>query len=342
MEQVTRQLFTDYILNRCTAAQVETVLQKLRDGGYEEEWVAAMKAAESHLDEQSIKDIYRLQSPLNKPELWQQIKRESGLAKPAAKKMWFAFPAAAVLLIIAGYFFWFQAPLPKEAVTMEQSMVHRPPGNDTAHKWLKLPDGTSVILNSGSLLDYAEDFGKNGKREVTLTGEAFFDVNHDASRAFIIHTGKLTTTVLGTAFNIKAWPNSDSVTVTVARGKVMVQDAMQTLAVLTPAQQLRWVEPGKGNVSRAKVNVDEVLSWKADELIMDDITLEAAAAMIAQRYNLEVKFKNDAVKRCRFTAAFLNRNELSQVLSVVGDITGAIFHIEQHVLYIDGPGCTPL
>lgn len=72
---------------------------------------------------------------------------------------------------------------------------------------MRLPDGSTVLLNEGSELSYSTSFGKQA-REVTLTGEGYFDVQHNLSKPFKVLTGNVTTTVLGTAFNIKAYPGS--------------------------------------------------------------------------------------------------------------------------------------
>src|SRR5439155_2315167 len=102
-------------------------------------------------------------------------------------------------------------------------------------KYLLLPDSTQVWLNAASSLEFPEAF-QSGKREVYLVGEAFFDVKHAENRPFIIHTGNVTTRVVGTAFNIKGYPDQPDVIVSVKRGKVQVSKNEKLVATLTVGQ----------------------------------------------------------------------------------------------------------
>src|SRR5207248_3097180 len=94
-----------------------------------------------------------------------------------------------------------------------------------------LPDSSTVVLHAGSRLLFPEAFSVN-TREVTLVGEAYFDIVHREAQPFIIHTGQLKTTVLGTAFNIRAYDSSQEVMVSVTKGRVRVESGNQVLAEL--------------------------------------------------------------------------------------------------------------
>src|SRR5882757_576539 len=103
----------------------------------------------------------------------------------------------------------------------------------------ELPDGSKLWLNAGAKVKYAENFS-NGRRELTLEGEAFFDVKHDPDHPFIIHTGKLDVKVLGTSFNIKAYPNDSTMETTLIKGKVEIdfQGNPQSNIVLQPNEKV--------------------------------------------------------------------------------------------------------
>src|SRR5690554_920836 len=102
---------------------------------------------------------------------------------------------------------------------------------------IQLPDGSSVMLRDGSWLNMDSSFAGNS-REVSLQGEAYFDVASHPGKPFIIHTGAVKTTVLGTAFSIKANPADPVITITVTRGKVKVEDDKALLAMLEADKQL--------------------------------------------------------------------------------------------------------
>lgn len=115
-------------------------------------------------------------------------------------------PAAAVMiLLIAGWWLWHKRTGADAVVAKVENKPLPGAGVINKSKFIHLPDGSTVLLNEGSKLDFGNDFN-TGSRQVVLTGEAYFDIKHDERRPFVVHTGKVYTTVLGTAFNIRAWP----------------------------------------------------------------------------------------------------------------------------------------
>ena len=318
--------------DRCSDSDIEKVKNLLKEGGYENEWLQAMEEVQTGLpsiDNPSLK--------LAEDKLLKRIQKSASIS-PVHKNNYIWLPyAAAILILVSAAMFFFRSTISVHVPELARTKKVPSVTKDSVHKWIKLPDGTSVQLNANSHLDYPESFAGKKNREVSLIGEAYFEVKHDAAHPFIIHTGKIKTTVLGTAFNISAYSAQRGVTVTVTRGRVMVQDEQKTLAILTPDQQLVW--NGDKPAKKLDVNADIAIEWKKSDLIMDDITLADAAKMITSRYGMNVQFKNDKVKDCRFTAAFLNSNGINQVLSVLGDITGATLQLKNHTIIIDGNGC---
>lgn len=330
MEQSIKQLFLKYIRNLTSQEENEQVLSMIQNGSHEEAWKLALLEFQSEFE--GTKEETEL---ADEQVLFEKIKNRTTL-KPIKKPLhWIGYAAAVVLISAIGLLVF--KPVNKP-VTAAKNKTAKPTEKAEGHQWIKLPDGTSVQLNNNSRLVYDQDFKGKKKREVTLFGEAFFDVTHDAAHPFVIHTGSITTTVLGTAFNISAYNDQKAVTVTVARGRVVVQRADKTLAVLTPNQQLSW-KMGQADQSKQMVNAEKVTAWKEEDLIMDDITLLQASELIAKRYGIEVLFKSDQVKTCRFTAAFLKRNNISEVTEVLSAITGASFERKGNLLLIDGAGC---
>jgi len=330
LEQSTKQLFLNYIRKLTSQQENDQVLSMMKNGSYQEEWEQALMEFQSEFE--GGKEEIEL---ADQQALFQKIEKRTALKTVKKPLHWIGYAASVVLISAIAYLVFKPAKTP---VIIAKNKTDKPDEKTGGHKWIKLPDGTSVQLNNDSRLVYDQDFKGKKNREVTLYGEAFFDVAHDAAHPFIIHTGKITTTVLGTAFNISAYDNQKAVTVTVTRGRVMVQRADKTLAVLTPNQQLSW-KIGQAYQNKQTVNAEKVTAWKAQDLIMDDITLLQASELIAKRYGIEVLFKSDKVKTCRFTAAFLNRNSISQVTEVLSAITGASFKRKGNQLLIDGEGC---
>jgi transmembrane sensor len=333
LENQVKELFINFILNRCSLAEIKQVEAFVKAGGYEEEWRQALEATAQEFANAAHPNLN-----IDEAKLFERINQSIEDRLPVKKHWnwtWIAAAAILVLVVSIGLLQLRSGVEQRDLAAIKKTS--QAPKKNEAHKWVKLPDGSSVQLNQGSYLEYADSFEGKALREVRLIGEAYFDIKHDARHPFVIHTGKIKTTVLGTAFNISAYDANNAVTVTVTRGKVKVEDGKKMLVILTPDQQLAWNT--KLPPVKMKVNAAEVVEWKKHDLIMDDITLAEAAEMIAERYGVKIQFNNEKVKSCRFTAAFLNRNDITQVLSVVGDITGATLKLKNNTVTIDGPGC---
>jgi len=181
---------------------------------------------------------------------------------------------------------------------------------------MQLTDGTVVWINSGSKLKFPTKF-TGAKRELYLEGEAYFDVAHDASRPFIIHTGKVATQVLGTAFDIKAYGPSEF-DVTVTRGKVSVGLIDQQLGVLTSEQGLSYNSISKLS-KRYPVTLAK-LRWMYGDLIFDNMKMADAAETLERWYDVKITITNPQIRSRRFSASFLKHEHIGQVLNVLSEI----------------------
>lgn len=205
-------------------------------------------------------------------------------------------------------------------------------------RYIKLPDGSIVILHSGSTFEIDSSRFNIRSRELTLNGEAYFDVQHDPSKPFIIHTGTVTTTVLGTAFNIRQ--SGDSVTVIVTRGKVEVKDKQKLLAVLLPDQQIVYDSHMKEAVQQ-QVAAQHAITWLKNGLNFKDETLEDVSKRLQARYHVSISFTNPRIRNCRITVteAFEGTESLDTLLSIICPIINATYQTTPQGIVIDGPGC---
>jgi ferric-dicitrate binding protein FerR (iron transport regulator) len=208
------------------------------------------------------------------------------------------------------------------------------------HQVVKLPDGSVVVLNAGSSLEFPETFNGKKSREVTLRGEGYFDIKHDASSLFIVYTGKLRTTVLGTAFNIKAYPDDNDITVTVTRGKVKVSDDKKVIGIITPDQQIKFNKHEEVS-QQQRVDSKEVAAWSDRDIFFDDATLADVVKQLEQRFKVDIVFDNDTIKDCRFTATFVGGEDLNQILTVICEFNGSYFNRDATgIIHISGgAGC---
>lgn len=205
---------------------------------------------------------------------------------------------------------------------------------------LRLPDGTVVTLNQQSKLEYPVDF-IDKTREVYLYGEAFFEVQHDPSRPFLVHTGNITTRVLGTSFNIKAYGDDNDIAVAVSTGKVQVQKKDETVLGLLNAGDQLIIDKKKEHVAIARVDVAEIGIWKTPDLYFDNMTVEEAVEVISRHFNVEIKLENELLGKCRFTARFTGKDaSIKQVLDVITILTATGWERDSsNVISINGKGC---
>lgn len=201
-----------------------------------------------------------------------------------------------------------------------------------------LPDGSTVFLSPGSKLNYPSTFDGMNKREVYLQGLAYFDIKHNATKPFVVHTGKVETTVLGTAFNIKARQGEKHVTVTVTRGRVRVSDAHKTLGIITPRQQITYnVEKETAILSRVRSN--NFLDWKNHDLFIDNLTLAEAAKLLEEQYKIKIVIKDPSIMEERFTATFPKNEKLEEAVKSISEFNGLSYSIDTNksVVTINNP-----
>lgn len=193
------------------------------------------------------------------------------------------------------------------------------------------PDGSKVWLNAGSKVRITKDF-KGKFREVFLEGEAFFDVVHNTQKPFIIHTGNIVTQVLGTAFNVSAYPKKN-ISVVVLRGKVGVKDAKRLLAFVNPNQQLAYNLKTKALKSE-QVNAELYTSWTKGELELKDVSMEEASEIISRWYNVKIVFKDQHLKKNHFVASFPVNTSLEQVIGIISKLNKFSYEINQNTIYL--------
>lgn len=251
------------------------------------------------------------------------------------KVLWYATAsiAAAITIFVVLLTLW--SPLNKRLSPEQINSVTVPLNQQ---KQITLSDGSRIRLNSGAELKYPDTF-HGATREVYLSGEAYFDIEHNRLKPFIIHTGNVITTVLGTAFNINAVKGSSKIVVTVTRGKVSVSDDNGVLALVTPNQQLAYNTENHKSV-RQTVNASKFIAWQNGDLHFEDLTFREAALILQQRFKVRILFTNDKVQNCRFSGTALEGKNIDQVLTVICAFNDATYTRKSNgSIIIDGQGC---
>ncbi len=250
-----------------------------------------------------------------------------------------------VLFLLAGTFLGYYIPAPKGPAT-EISQVTVPIGSRSQ---VQLPDGSMVWLNAGSTLKYGNDL--NGKiRKVELSGEGFFKVAHDPSRPFVVEANQLFVRALGTTFNVKAYPEENRIITTLVEGKIKLEGKINKAGpfelTMEPNQKITYY-PSSNSFSKnvqppeiaEKEEVDELhekpvlvvantvyktnhvntaiyTSWKDKKWIIEGETLGDLAVMLDRRYDVEIVFTSEDLKRYHFSGIIANET-LEQVLDIL-------------------------
>ena len=179
---------------------------------------------------------------------------------------------------------------------------------------LTLSDGTHVWLNAETTIKYPVVFAKN-KREVFISGEAFFDVAHNEEAPFIVTTNKMKVNVLGTAFNIRAFNDEEKAATTLVRGKVNVSSTKTAQTFMIKPNEQFVVE--EGNASVRKVNVNKYTAWTEGRILFDDNSLDEIFTDIARWYNINVEYENEALKKLRFSVDVKRYDEISKITEII-------------------------
>ena len=259
------------------------------------------------------------------------VVEQAEVSKNLFKRVFFAVAVAAC--IIGFSFFVYFKIMEKDHVKNSLNEVATKRGSKS---FIKLPDGTQVWLNADSKLTFTENFGDK-TREVSLNGEAFFDVFHDAEHPFIIHTGKADVKVLGTTFNIRNYAVDKTMEATLIKGKIEVTltDRPDEKIIIHPQEKIIISKEGNSIVKEIKspkatqavnrvvlttVTMKDSLiaetGWMKDKMVFVNQPLEKIAEEIERKFAVTIIFKTNVVKQYRYTGVF-EKESVSQIFHII-------------------------
>lgn len=318
---VNKALILQYLNKQCTPEENELVERWLQEPGNE-------VLLDDILSERLQEDMYAAEQGTVAPEKaaqWKaELHRRIGAAETPVRKLRPAVVFRRVAIWAAvffgiGYYAVYNTGRQRSFNPRIALLQKKNPMGQRAS--ITLTDGSVVLLGADSRLVYPETFNGN-TREVTLEGEAFFEINEDPGHPFIVHTGSVQTKVLGTSFRISAFRGSP-VTVAVATGKVRVDQLRDTglvaLAVLTPGRQVTW-DGNRGNPSVATVNTvntADIEGWKKARLVFNDRSLEEITAELERWYNVDITFKHPAIAKENITVTLFAAASLEKTLQTL-------------------------
>lgn len=173
------------------------------------------------------------------------------------------------------------------ALPNESMLVLEVPAGQHFH--MTLSDGTEVWLNASSVLEYPASFEGRKERRVKLSGEAFFDVSRNEQCPFYVETEEESICVLGTSFNVNAYPQNDMHSTTLVSGKVSYRNRnTDKELMLSPNQQVR-LRCADGQTSLAQVRATDFIAWRNGQIYFEDEKLPDLARRLSRLYGIEIE-----------------------------------------------------
>lgn len=185
---------------------------------------------------------------------------------------------------------------------------------------LQLPDGTRVWLNAASSLKYPASFYALKQRSVELTGEAYFEVAKDKTKPFLVKSKGQEVEVLGTHFDVNAYPDEQSIKTTLMEGSVKLNGQL----TLKPGEQ-SVLSDGKFNVK--EVNAIDAADWKNGEFVFNNEPLTSIMKKVARWYGVEIVYTNDLGKVPTFSGSVSRSENISSVLNMLAETSNVRFAI---------------
>jgi len=341
--KIDKALIKKYLAGLCNKEELKLVrdflkqenAQQLFDEVWNEQWVNETNANDTDHHSQQMADWKRkIHQRINEESLNSEITVAKNTPIPFIKRItnW-QYAAIWVTLFIGAGLWVITSKRSNESLVVAYVEKHNPSGRRTI---ITLPDSSQVYLGPESKLRYAEKF--NGStREINLEGEAFFEVTKNPKKPFIIHTGIITTKVLGTSFKVDAFINKP-VTVSVSTGKVSVDrhatNKTESIAILMPGQTVTWNETDHIK-TLGSVVVKDISGWKDGRLVFNKVPLSEIANILERWYDVEISFKNkkNASKLLKVNlTANVPINTLMKILSVSGQFK---YHIQGNHITIN-------
>lgn len=323
--RLNQKIITKYLNNQCSEGEQVLV----------EAWY---KSFENNTD--GISEM----SDENRVELIQRIRQNiDRKIKPIQlytlpRWIWYASGMAAMLLIFISLSFYFN---PKSENNLSRIKSDIPLSDwakyeNSSAKILKidLPDGSIVWLQPKTQLSYNQS--DRVFRQVNLKGEAFFDVKRDEARPFLIYAGKMTTKVLGTSFNVKAYPEMEKFEVSVVTGKVSVMNEAEKEVFVKPKQQV-ILENKSDILTLNELPKNKTFYWELASLTFDNTSMQDVVNNIEHNFSVKINLK-PTLKNCRLSGNF-DQEHLSTILEIICKSIDAEYVMDGQEIFLKGEGC---
>ena len=269
-------------------------------------------------------------------EAWKKVKKKLGKSdiqdsrfKVQDSGYWPIVRIAAGIIFLLGAgviaYQWKDTPVQTYAVISDKVTVQ-----DT------LPDGSTAFLNKKSELSFAYN-AKERTRRVKLTGEAYFAVKHDENKPFVIETDEVLIRDIGTEFNVKSYPESDTIEIVVTSGEVQFYTLKDAGLNLKAGEKGIYSKKAKEFYRIEKIDTN-TLAYKTKVFSFNNTDLGSVVTLLNNIYASKIKLVNKTLNNCRLTANFKEDNA-ETIIEVIAETMGlTVTHKDDEIL-LDGKGC---
>lgn len=240
--------------------------------------------------------------------------------------------AAASFFLLLGLAIFYRAALYTKPVPAELPRIVEIKTNFGEKKKITLPDGSLIYLNAGSVLRYADSYNKQN-REVSLMGEAFFEVAADKARPFVVQSQNLKTYVLGTSFNVRAFGDDQNFYVALITGSVRV-DHGSSSSLLKPGEKIRFNTLTEESTVSPIDKKDYWGLWRKEVLAFNGQRFAEVVKMMEKWYGVQIRVHNKALLNRRFTGEFKDL-PINKVLDMLSKSSSFSYRIEKNQIYIN-------
>lgn len=199
-----------------------------------------------------------------------------------------------------------------------------------------LSDGTSVQLNAGTSIRFPENFLEGQERKVFIEyGEAFFDVAKDENNPFIVHTNDMDIKVLGTQFNVSAYPEDEAVSTVLVEGAVQLMDTSQQpkQALLQPGYQAVW-KPQQAAFEIREADIDLHTGWRTGRIVLKSLAFHQMITKLQRHYDVQIQC-NDAQLMNEVITATFDEEDIEDVLQLINKIHPIHYTINGRTIQIE-------
>lgn len=270
---------------------------------------------------QSILNAVRAEQPLL-PTIW-------------LWKKWMAY--AALFLLALGSLFYFTKSNPNTGQIAQQQNQIEISNQTSLLKVFELPDGSKINLYPGSKITYSKQFDTSPIRAVALVGEAFFKIKRDTIKPFTVSSGDIVTSVLGTSFTIRNWPDEISVSVTTGKVSVFKSDQQNENVILTTNQKAIYNTHAQ-TLEKGLVDNPVLIKKETSNHAFNDESAIHILKSLEADYGIPIHFKEQELKNCYVTIPFQDE-PFYQKLDILCRTINASYRTVQNEVIIESKGC---